>query len=106
MSKSFFSRVNFSAPQDEKRKHDSDTRDRRALKGSGEEVRHQRVEEDKHKERKHRDDKDPEKNPRDRTGSKKSASDKSYETNTEKTEVSRTISHLYSLHNTVPVIFC
>ncbi|XP_031148775.1 WD repeat-containing protein 60 isoform X4 [Sander lucioperca] len=78
---------------DEKRKHDSESRENRDLKGSGKEVRHHggdrdRAERDKHKERRHREEEKPERNHhRDGTISKKAASDKSHKHET-KTEVS------------------
>ncbi|XP_078137014.1 cytoplasmic dynein 2 intermediate chain 1 isoform X2 [Sander vitreus] len=77
---------------DEKRKHDSESRENRDLKGSGKEVRHHgadrdRAERDKHKERRHREEEKPERNHhRDGTISKKAASDKSHKHET-KTEV-------------------
>ncbi|XP_028424989.1 WD repeat-containing protein 60 isoform X3 [Perca flavescens] len=77
---------------DEKRKHDSESREYRDLKGSGKEVKHHggdrdRAERDKHKERRHREEGKPERNHhRDGTNSKKAASDKSHKHET-KTEV-------------------
>lgn len=85
----------FAVLQDEKRKHDSESRERRDLKGPGEEVRHHRggaeqAERDKHKERRQREEEEeeePDRDPhRDGTSSKKSASDKSHKQET-KTEV-------------------
>ncbi|AWP20535.1 putative WD repeat-containing protein 60-like [Scophthalmus maximus] len=94
---------------DHKPKHDSESREHRDLKRSGEEERHhrgdrERAEWDKHKERKHREEghqerkhrdrrhreeEDLERIHRDKGTSKKSASDKSHghEINTVKTEV-------------------
>lgn len=93
--------------QEEKRKHDSESREHRDLKRSVEEVRHhrgdrKRAERDTHKERRHREEEDrerrhreeeeePERNHRDRTSSKKiSSSDKGHmhETSAVETEVS------------------
>lgn len=82
-------RVDFAVFQDEKRKHDSESREHRDLKGSGEEVRHhrgdrERAERDKQKERRHREEEEPERNHhRDRTSSKKSDKSHGHETKTE-----------------------
>lgn len=97
-----FGLIDFSVLQDEKRKHDSESREHRDLKGSGEEVRHhrgdrERVDRDNHKERRHRDEEEPERSHhRDRTSSKKSASDKSHGPET-KTEVCMSIGCLYTV---------
>lgn len=84
-----------SGPQDEKQKHDSESRALRDLKGTGEDVRRhrgdkERGEPDKHKERRRREEEEEEEQERnhhrDRTSSKNSASDKSRQKET-KTEV-------------------
>ncbi len=87
--------------QEEKRKRDSESREHRDLKGSGEEVRHhrgdrERAERDKQKERRHREEEEEEERDhhRDRTSSKKT--DKSHRHET-KTEVCTPISCLYAV---------
>lgn len=80
----------FAVLQDEKRRHDIESREHRDTKGAGEEVRRhhgdrERAERDKHKERRHREEKEEEERNHhiDKTSSKKSDKSHKHETKTE-----------------------
>lgn len=111
----------FSNLQEEKQKHDGESREHRDSRRPVEEVRHrhgdrERVERDKHKERRHREEEEPERRQRQeerepdinhRTSSKKSdPSDKSYmhKTNAVETEVSSTKTFHYLWHLSTDIL--